>query len=445
MGFAAHLLIAGAGQTERIAASLAAAGCRCDESGGASLAAEAASRRPNVVLLGDSMKDAVGLLRGLKAGADTRHIPVAMICAGGAPDRLRAYYEAGADEVFEQETDDREIRARLRALLRLSAMEAELDRRAATAAEFGVAVDTEVSGDLSRTDFRLLVVGLDAAQLAAVCPRLSETGLTFVAEPDPYRARSRVEDDGDAGFDGALVYIQEGADRDKALYFCHSVRNDRRLFDLPIFVAAEEGTFADAAEAYSLGASVFAATPLDCDFVDIHLRLLLRGRELKRALGRRIASALAAGTADPLGSVYSSRFVESHLARLAADGEVRGMRSSAILLYIPTITEILAVYGEEAATLLRQQLADWLSGLVRVEDTIGHTGTDEFLVLLPETPGDDAETVRGRITGVLHQSEFRLTDNVPVGVNVYLQSALATIAADETLESLVGRASEALE
>ena len=86
----------------------------------------------------------------------------------------------------------------------------------------------------------------------------------------------------------------------------------------------------------------------------------------------------------------------------------------------------------------------WLSGLVRVEDIVARAGSDEFLMLLPETSQNDADRVRRRVIGVLHQSEFRLTDNVPVGVEVYIQSALATLEPGDTLDRLVERASAAL-
>ena len=38
-------------------------------------------------------------------------------------------------------------------------------------------------------------------------------------------------------------------------------------------------------------------------------------------------------------------------------------------------------------------MADWLSGLVRVEDIVGRAGSDEFVMLLPETSEDDAGRV----------------------------------------------------
>lgn len=446
MGNPASILIGHGAGDGRVVDALVAAGYRCQrtQSDDASLVGEVAAQKPNLLLLpGDSDSDQ-DRIRLLKDEETTRFVPIAAISSGGGAKDLRKCYEAGADDVFEVSADDREIVARLRALVRVSSMESELVRRAATAGEFGVPVSTRLSLEPPGEECRLLVVGLDASGLSAMCPRLSRTDLAFVTEPDPYRARTRVEGEDGNLFDGALVYIRGGEEKEKSLYFCHSVRNDRRMFDLPLFVAADPAAFSDAAEAYSEGASVFAPTPLDCDFLDVHLRLLLRGRELKRSLGRRIASALSPRTSDTLGSVYSREFLQSHLGRLIADSKAQETRSTAILFFIPTIGETAALYSREAADLLRRQMADWLSGLVRVEDVVGRAGTDEFLVLLPETSEMDAHVVRQRVLGVLQESEFRLTDNVPVAVDVYVQSGMTTIAPDDTLDSLISRASAAL-
>jgi len=448
MGNPATVLIGRATAGARIADALEAAGYRCPRIGGndAALADEIALHRPNVSLVpGDSDADR-DTIRQLKTVEGTRYVPVAAVVnAGGKGKALRLCYEAGADDVFEAGTDPREIVARLRALVRVSTMESELLRRAATAGEFGLSVGTTLTVEPPEGGRRLLVVGLDAAGLEAMCPRLSRAGLSFVAEPDPYRARSRIEGDDGEPFDGALVYIRDGEQRGKCLYFCHSVRNDRRMFDLPLFVAADPGAFADAAEAYSEGASVFEPTPLDCESLDVHLRLLLRGRQLKRVLGRRIASALGPRTADTLGHVYSKEFLELHLGRMIADGKAQETRSTAILFFIPTIGETVALYSARDGEVLRQQMADWLSGLVRIEDVVGRAGADEFLVLLPETSESDADVVRRRVLGVLQESKFRLSDSVPVAVEVYVQSGMTTIAPDDTLDTLIRRAAAALE
>ncbi len=446
MGNQAHLMVAGEGTANRLKTGLASGKFHIETvPADQTLIPLAARHRPNVLILDGMQPNAPEILQSMKADATTRYIPVAVTVATGSTDRLRVLCDAGADDVFETGADPREFLARLRSLVRLSSIEAELVRRAATARDFGVTVETEATMRLPEQGFRMLVVGVDTKGFSALCPNLPRSDIQFVAEADPYRARSRIENpDGEPPFDGALVFVRPGEAREKALYFCHAIRNDRRLFDLPLFVAAETGAFAEITDAYAEGANVVAATPVDCGFVEAHLRLLFRGRALKQSFGRRLADALDKKTADESGKIYSTEFLAAHLRRIIQDGKARGIGSTALLLFVPTIGEAAALYGTESSVVLRQQIADWLGGLVRVEDIVARSGNDEFLIVLPETAEADADAVRRRITGVLHQSEFRLSENLPTGVNVYVQSGMTTIEPADTLDTLVSRASAKL-
>jgi two-component system cell cycle response regulator len=442
MGIGAYILIAGASAGADWSTLLEKAGYRCSVAPpGTDQAKTIARENPDVALIGVADENGLDAVRRLKRDAKSRHVPVVAVDVGYDPNALRACYDAGADDVFEDDAEETEILARLVPLVRLSGMEAELLRRAQTAGDFGISVDTGIDVSPPHDDFRLLIVGIGQDQFEAMCPMLSRTGIEYIAEPDPYRARSRLEEERDREFAGALVYVKDGEASDKCAFFFRSVRGDRRLFDLPLFVVAEKGAFDGAEEAYGQGASVVAHTPIDCDFVDVHLRMLHRGRALRRALGIRLARALGANSADVLGSVYSSKFLQAHLTRLNADATGMDRRSAAILFFVPTIGETAALYGADNALQLRRQVADWLSSLVRVEDIVGRVGSDEFLMLLPRTVQEDADRVRRRVIGVLHQSEFGLTDNLPLGIDVYIQSALVTVEPGDNLERLVERAS----
>jgi PleD family two-component response regulator len=253
--------------------------------------------------------------------------------------------------------------------------------------------------------------------------------------------------EGNAGesFDGALVYVRDEEMAEKCGYFCRAVRNDRRLYDLPLFMVTEPGAVSDQGAAYGDGANVVAEAPVRGDFVENHLRLLLRGCKRRRELGREIAAALGSKTADEVDSVYSTEFTRAHLGRLSRDKSDRDIVSSAILFFVPTIGEVAAIYGAEEAVILRSQIASWLAALLRVEDMVGRTGADEFLGLMPNTALADAELVRRRVVGVLHQSQFRLTDSMPLGIEVYVQSGITEILPNDSLERVISRASDLLE
>lgn len=441
-----NIILAGSGASDATRRMLTEAGFTCESIPlDDQLAGIVTDRRPTVVLLAADSGPALNMLRQLKAGETANRVPVAVVGESGGADARIAFYEAGADDVFKEGAETPELLARLPGLARISTMEAELVRRSATAAEYGVNIPADLINNSADSVFRLLVVGPGTGEFAGVWRELRQSGFELTAETDPYRARTRVEEDQGNRFDGALVYVPDDDIKGRSLYFCRSVRNDRRLFDFPLLLAAEKDVFSDVEEAFSTGVSAFAQTPLDGAELAIRLRLLMRVRQRKSKLGGRLALAMNAAVADPVGGVYSSKFLQSHLGRLSDKAADRGVTSTAILFFVPTIGDVAAQYGEDAAAMLRHQVADWLSALVRVEDMVGRTGPDEFLALLPETSLTDAAVVRNRVTGVLHQSEFKLTDNVPTSIEVHLQSGMTGIDPGDSMEAIVQRASKALE
>ncbi len=424
--------------------ALETAGYRCaTEPASTDIRAAIERHRPIVTMVSIADSEALDSIRTAKADSKLQGVSIAAFDISDAPDILARCRGAGVDDVFEEDTDRRELVARMQALVRLGTMESELVRRAATAAGFGIQVSTSISVADQTERGRLLVVGVEEDEIETLCPLLSKSDITFTLEPDPYRARSRIEG-GDTPFDGALVYVRDAAMREKCSYFCRSVRNDTRLYDLPLILVTEQGAFPDPGRVYDEGANVVAATPVDSGFLDAHLRLLLRGRERRRAIGHNIATSLEPRTADDLGNIYSTEFTRAHIANLSKDKADRGIVFSAVLYFVPTIGEVAAIYGMEEANLLRKQLASWLAALVRVEDTVGRSGTDEFVVLLPGTGPIDTEQVRKRVVGVLHQSEFRLTDNLPVGIDVFVQSGITEVQENDSLEDTISRAGDML-
>ncbi len=60
---------------------------------------------------------------------------------------------------------------------------------------------------------------------------------------------------------------------------------------------------------------------------------------------------------------------------------------------MPTLPRIREEFGEENAEILAHQLADWITGMTRIEDTVARVGPDAFAILLPETPEHEANRV----------------------------------------------------
>ncbi|MBF0538731.1 MAG: diguanylate cyclase [Nitrospirae bacterium] len=100
---------------------------------------------------------------------------------------------------------------------------------------------------------------------------------------------------------------------------------------------------------------------------------------------------------------------------------------------------VLNVYGIEVARKLYAELADHLRSCLRGIDVLGRYGTDEFILYMPNTPMDKAETVFDRFKESLTMERFtekNLCTTLSIGI--------ATLKDHEKLDDLLTHAQTAL-
>ena len=115
--------------------------------------ATAQQEHPDIVLVGPSLAggDPFSLAKGLQDSATCTDIPISLIAATGATEILLQALDAGIDDVLAGPFDDVKLLARLRPLVRLSTMQAELHQRARTARRFGIDIDERLPRDTTET------------------------------------------------------------------------------------------------------------------------------------------------------------------------------------------------------------------------------------------------------------------------------------------------------
>ena len=152
-----------AANVDLIRAQLAGAGYAVDTaSGGEAGLAAALAIRPDVILLDAMMPglDGFEVVRRLKAGEETRAIPVIMLTAlHGPEDRLRGL-DAGADDFLSKPADSAELLARVRALVRsrglYEALATSREQLARVEAELAAQNHTAAAIQQNEARFRLL-------------------------------------------------------------------------------------------------------------------------------------------------------------------------------------------------------------------------------------------------------------------------------------------------
>jgi two-component system cell cycle response regulator len=397
---------------------------RCSDPAKAS--AMAGADHPDLILVGDGCADPVALGCRLKAEPALADIPVVLMAdpANGALAIQAA--EAGFDDCLHWKDGDTELLARLKPLVRLATMHAELRHRAEVAAEFGVSAAARAEGPKEPKP-AVLLVGDDQDGVAGWLG----DGTELVTSPNLYDAESLLEH---RNFDAALVMARGRPDA--WLAFASQVRNNPRLFNLPLLLVQEGG---DSVEAYRRGVSRVLARPLDRALLVTALGTLVRRQQLRWSIRQALGQSLVNATRDPVTGTYGRPFLDRYLERRLAVAAAQHRHLSLVVFNIPNVDGVRDHFGEDAALHLSLQLGQWINGLLRAEDLCARLAPNQFCVVLPDTPLIEAEVVMHRIAGVLAHTDFAVRE-VYQPVKVWVQVGSSDVRAGDTVPALLGRA-----
>jgi len=406
---------------------------KCVSSQDAALAS-AQQEHPDIILVGPGLEggDAISLSLRLKQQPHCDDIPVCLMTGETSVDFKRLAIEAGLDDVISAPFTDAKLIARLRPLVRLATMHAELQYRADAAKRFGLETPPSVPPVATPADYALLTVG---RELEEVRQALSQGNLSHAAEP--YSAEDMLSE---KNFDAAIL-VPEG-NIEPYLDLCAQLRNNPRLFNLPVVVVSSEDVLSED-QAYGNGASAYFTDPADEAELSTAVLGLVRRQRLRWAVRQAIARTLAPASQDAGTGVYSRAFLDAYLEDRVNFAIRHGRHLSLMFFRIPDVEGVRQRFGEEQADHLRLQLAQWITGLLRGEDLTARFEENEFCVVLPDTPKGEAEIVMHRIAGVLAYTDFAVKD-VYQPVKVWVRVGSADLQPGESAATLVTRAREGI-
>jgi two-component system cell cycle response regulator len=392
--------------------------------------ATAQQEHPDIVLASETLigGTAIGLAKALKKTAGCAEIPVCLAAASRSAEIKLQALAAGVDDVLSPPLDETKLVARLRPLVRLAIMRAELHQRAATARRFGVEVNETLPPSDVQSDYPLLVVGPAGTSLSKA---LDGARLSFAS--DPYVADDLL---GRNNFDAAILVPE--SEPSAYLDFCAQTRNNPRLFNLPVLVVTDPGRVGEDV-AYHHGASGYFVTPINPTELRTSVLTLVRRQRLRWEIRKALGETLQAATRDAGTGLYSRSFLDAYLADRVAFSAPHGRHLSIMFFRVPDIEGIQQRFGTEQADHLRLQVAQWITGLLRGEDVTARYAENEFCVVLPDTPKAEAEIVMNRIAGVLAYTDFAVKE-VYQPVKIWARVGAADLQPEDDESSLVARA-----
>ncbi len=161
------------------------------------------------------------------------------------------------------------------------------------------------------------------------------------------------------------------------------------------------------------------------------------------ATGRRRALAMVAAktaelahqaTHDPLTELPNRTLVMDRATQLIARQSRRPQLTGALFIDVDGFKEINDTMGHAAGDGLLRTVAERLRATVRVEDTLGRMGGDEFVVLVEADPGERVEGLAERLNEVLRKPILVTPGAPPVKVSASIGISCGRYAtADELL------------
>lgn len=165
--------------------------------------------------------------------------------------------------------------------------------------------------------------------------------------------------------------------------------------------------------------------------------LLLHGTALSVRFTRSMQLGLFhIANLDSLTNLYTRRRVMRRVHQLTG-----ASTASIIMLDIDHFKQINDRLGHERGDVILQRVAEAIGSHVRATDVASRWGGEEFLVLMPDTPAQDAQAVAERIRQRIREWAGQL-ELPPVEVTATF--AVSQIGGDESFEHALNRADQAL-
>jgi len=144
---------------------------------------------------------------------------------------------------------------------------------------------------------------------------------------------------------------------------------------------------------------------------------------------------------DPLTGLANRRALEETLGREADRAQRYGSPLAILMVDVDGLKDVNDRFGHPAGDAVLCNLAAILLQTVRSVDVPGRWAGDEFLLILPDTEGAQAEQLARRLQQRLHEQPARLEER---RIHATLSVGTTEHAKDDTPETLLRRADRAL-
>ncbi|MBK6705138.1 MAG: PleD family two-component system response regulator [Caulobacteraceae bacterium] len=393
--------------------------------------------KPDLILMDVMMPggiDGYEACRRLKSMPETRHIPVVILTTLDDRDNRVRGLQSGAEEFLTKPIDDVQLMARVKSLLTLKVVTDELRARELSSKRLGLISDETRPDAVDQHRVfagNVLVVDDNPTQIKRIQTALGvEHRVSLIGE--------------DAGGPPDLAVVSIHAKSFDGFRVIARMRSGEATRHLPILAIVDPDDRKRALRALELGAHDIIMRPIDEEEIIARARTLMRRKRYMDALRSRLDQSLELAITDQLTGLYNRRFLDTQLAPLVHRAQCGGDPVSVMTVDIDHFKRCNDTFGHDVGDAVLREFAARLASNTRPSDYACRQGGEEFIVVMPRTTGDIACLAAERLRRAIAASGF-IIPGLPHALDVTISIGVAsTEGADDTTESLLKRADEAL-
>jgi two-component system cell cycle response regulator len=192
---------------------------------------------------------------------------------------------------------------------------------------------------------------------------------------------------------------------------CRAIRAESATPPPVIFLTAHSQTHARVA-GLDAGAVDYIVKPFANEELVARVRAALRTKAVHDGLAETAAR-------DGLTGLFNRRELDVRAGQAVALASRHGRPLSCLLLDVDHFKQVNDTYGHAAGDTVLREAARRICDASRISDVVGRYGGEEFVVLLPETDGDEAVLAAGRLRSRLAATPVAAGDiSIPVRASI---------------------------
>jgi two-component system cell cycle response regulator len=282
---------------------------------------------------------------------------------------------------------------------------------------------------------RILLVDDDWAALFLLKTLLEQSGNTVLTAGNGVEALRLVEE-----FIPQLIITDWVMPEMDGIEFCKALRRNPAWCNIHVFILTSLESTDRLVEAFEAGVDDYLTKPINSRVLAARLSAGQRVVQLQEELEydrqqlRDFAVELAASNerlqllalTDVLTGLHNRRYANEYLERLWALAERSGRPLSCLILDIDRFKQINDTYGHKMGDDALKQVATVLRASARIEDEVCRFGGEEFLLICPDTPAEQAYLYAERLRQNVASSRFNGPDgkefNLTISIGIASKS-----------------------